>query len=186
MILPKLAVDEASFTQGSSLFRFFYHVLHQCSHIPSAVLFTSSTTVFPPSSWRTECLPVLLRDAVGGADLVAKSVVLVGETLALLLQSLELAVLLPQCLLELRNLAELAGLAKTRLALLALGVTTSKALVLLLETEDFEDHGVGAVEDERQEECEAAKVHVALRVELAGLDLHTLAAGDGAVIRLAN
>jgi len=124
---------------------------------------------------------VLLGDAVGGADLVTESVVLVGKTLALLLQRLKLTVLLPQSLLELRNLAKLTSIAKTRLALLALGVASGEALVLLLKAQNFEDHGVGAVEDEGEEESEAAQVHVALRVELAGLNLHALATGDGAV-----
>lgn len=35
-------------------------------------------------------------------------------------------------------------------------------------------HEVGAVENKRQEQREAAEVHVALRVELAGLNFHTL------------
>lgn len=45
---------------------------------------------------------------------------------------------------------------------------------LLLKAENIEDHDVGTVEDERQEQGEAAEIHVALRVELAGLNLHTL------------
>lgn len=125
---------------------------------------------------------VLLGDAVLGADLVTESVVLIGKTLALLLQGLKLAVLLPQSLLELRNLAKLTSIAETRLALLALGVTGGETLVLLLKTQDFEDHGVGAVEDEGKEEGEAAQVHVALGVELAGLNLHAFAAGNGAMM----
>ena len=131
---------------------------------------------------RASSSSVLLGDTVLGADLVTESVVLVGKTLALLLQGLKLAVLLPQGLLELRDLAKLTSIAETRLALLALGVTGGETLVLLLKTQDFEDHGVGAVEDEGKEEGEAAQVHVALRVELAGLDLHAFAAGNGAVM----
>jgi hypothetical protein len=127
-------------------------------------------------------LPVLLQDAVVVGDLVTESVVLVGETLALLLEVLDVAVALPDGLLELGDLTEVASGTETRLALLALGVTASKTLVLLLKAQDFEDHGVGAVEDQGEEEGEAAKVHVALRVELAGLDLHALATSDGAVI----
>jgi len=133
---------------------------------------------------RASTLPVLLGDAVLGADLVTEPVVLVAKTLALLLERLKLAVLLPQSLLELGNLTELTSIAETGLALLALRVAGSKTLVLLLKTQDFEDHGVGAVEDEGEEESEAAKVHVALGVELAGLDLHAFAAGNGAVILL--
>ena len=133
---------------------------------------------------RASTLSVLLGDAVLSADLVAEPVVLVAKTLALLLERLKLAVLLPQSLLELRDLSKLTGITETRLALLALGVAGGKTLVLLLETQDLEDHGVGAVKDEGKEEGEAAKVHVALRVELAGLDLHAFAAGNGAVILL--
>jgi hypothetical protein len=135
----------------------------------------------PSQLGRFNSSSVLLGDAIVGADLVAEPVVLVGKTLALLLHGLKLAVLLPQGLLELRDLSELAGITETRLALLALGIASGKTLVLLLKTQDFEDHGVGAVEDEREEEGEAAKVHVALGVELAGLDLHALATGNGAV-----
>ena len=104
------------------------------------------------------------------------------ETLALLLEVLDVAVALPDSLLELGHLTEFASGAETRLALLALGVAASETLVLLLKAQDFEDHGVGAVEDQGEEEGEAAEVHVALGVELAGLDLHTLGTGDGTVM----
>lgn len=40
-------------------------------------------------------------------------------------------------------------------------------------------HHVGTVEDQRKEQCEATKVHVALRVELAGLNLHALVSENG-------
>lgn len=40
-------------------------------------------------------------------------------------------------------------------------------------------HHVGAVEDQRKEQGEATKVHVALGVELAGLNLHALVSENG-------
>lgn len=129
--------------------------------------------------------PVLLRDVVAGADLVAEAVVLIAEALALLLESLDVTLTLGELFLQLGDLAELTSLAETGLALLALGVAASEALVLLLEAQDVEDHGVGAVEDEGEEEGEATEVHVALRVELAGLDFHALAASDGTLWLLA-
>jgi hypothetical protein len=39
-------------------------------------------------------------------------------------------------------------------------------------------HHISAVEDQRQEECKSTEIHVALRVELAGLDFHALRAQD--------
>ncbi len=40
-------------------------------------------------------------------------------------------------------------------------------------------HHVGAVEDEGKEEGEATEVHVALGIELAGLNLHALVSENG-------
>lgn len=48
----------------------------------------------------------------------------------------------------------------------------------VLETDLLEDHGVGTVQNEREEQCEAAEVHVALGVEFAGLYFGALGAGD--------
>lgn len=44
-------------------------------------------------------------------------------------------------------------------------------------------HHVGAVEDQRKEERKTAEVHVALGVELAGLDLHALVSENGSARR---
>lgn len=122
-------------------------------------------------------LSVLLGDAVGGArDLVTKTVVLGGETLSLLLESLNVTVLGSELLLQTANLANAAGLVE----LSVLGsIGTLQLSVLKLETENIEDHTVGAVEDQREEEGEAAEVHVALRVELASLDLHAFDTANG-------
>jgi len=125
-------------------------------------------------------LPVLLGSAVGRGDLIAKTVVLVRQALGLLLQSLNIAVPGGKLSLETANLAHFTSVieASSTLALVNLGVTLH-APVLLLETEDVKDHAVGAVEDERKEKGEATEVHVALRVKLAGLDLHTLWSANG-------
>lgn len=42
----------------------------------------------------------------------------------------------------------------------------------------------GAIKDEGQKECEAAKIHVALGVELAGLDFETLCAQSSGTVRV--
>lgn len=120
-------------------------------------------------------LPILLGSALRvSADLVTKAVVLVGKTLALLLKSLNVTVLLLELLPELANLAKVTGVGKLG-GVLAVGrLLALEDLVLFLETKDIQDHGVGAVENQRQEEGEAAEVHVALGVELASLDLHAL------------
>lgn len=68
---------------------------------------------------------------------------------------------------------------------MGLGVTFV-FLDLLLETEGVEDQGVGAVEDEGKEQREATEVHVALRVEFAGLDFHALGAGGGGTVLAVN
>ena len=107
-------------------------------------------------------------------DLVAHAVVLFLHLLNLLLEVLHVAVLGSELVLELANLA---GAALDILETLALLGGASLALVLLellLKAEDIEDHNVGTVEDEGEEQGETAEVHVALGVELAGLNLHTL------------
>ena len=61
--------------------------------------------------------------------------------------------------------------------LFALGLWVAfVALDGLFETEGLKDEDVGAVEDQGQEEGEAAEVHVALGVEFAGLDFHAAGA----------
>ena len=44
-------------------------------------------------------------------------------------------------------------------------------------------HHVGTVEDQGQEERETTEVHVALGIELAGLDLHALVSENGSTRR---
>lgn len=128
----------------------------------------------------TSALSVLLGDAVSGGDLVTETVVLVGEALGLLLESLNVAVLGGKLFLQTTNLSGTTGVVESTGALaLVDGRVTLHASVLLLKTENVEDHGVGAVEDEGEEESETTEVHVALRVELAGLDLHTLGTTNG-------
>lgn len=122
-------------------------------------------------------LSVLLGSAVRVAsDLITKTVVLGRETLSLLLEGLDVAVLGSKLLLQAADLANVLGLVE-------LGVLGSvgalQLSVLKLETEDVKDHAVGTVEDQREEEGEATEVHVALRVELASLDLHAFDTANG-------
>lgn len=110
--------------------------------------------------------------------MVAHVVVLPAQAFTLLLHCLQLTILLGQPILQLANLTRLAGL-RELLRFLTLGLWVALvALDLVFEPERVEDHDVGAVEDEGEEEGEAAEVHVALRVEFAGLDLHAFGAGD--------
>ncbi len=110
------------------------------------------------------------------AVLVPQIIIFAAEALTLLLERLNVSVLLRQLVLQLSNLSSAACLSKfVRLLARSLGVTFV-ALDFLFETEGVEDHHVGAVEDEREEEGEAAKVHVALGVEFAGLHFHAAGA----------
>lgn len=121
---------------------------------------------------------ILLWDAVLGRDLIAQAVVLIAEALTLLLEGLNVLIALSQLLLQATNLACVASLAQTRRCLAA--GTCLIAPDLLLEAKGVENHDVCSVEDEREEESETTQVHVALRVELACLNLHALAAGHHA------
>ena len=113
-----------------------------------------------------------------GGDLVAHAVVLLLHLLDLLLQVLHVTVLGSELVLELANLTGATDILERRALLACLSLVV---LELLLEAEGVENHNVGAVEDEGEEQGKSAQVHVALRVELAGLDLHAFAAGNGAV-----
>ena len=130
------------------------------------------------SSGRGRDLPILPRCAVRVlcAELIPKIVILTTQSLTLLLERLQVPILLGQLILQLGDLTETTGLVEL-LRLLALGFgVTFVALDLLLKLERLEYHGVGAVEDQRKEQGEAAEVHVALGVEFTGLYLHTFGA----------
>lgn len=103
------------------------------------------------------------------------------ELSTLLLEGLEILGLLLELLPDAGELTGLSGNSEL-LALLGVLVGSLVGLELVLETHDLDDHDVGAVENKREEEGEAAKVHVALRVKLAGLDLKTLVAHDGSTV----
>lgn len=120
---------------------------------------------------------------LGGSVLLGQLVVLLLEALRLLLEGGDIAVLLIELAAEGADLASLAGLGQLG-ALLGVAVGALILLELLLKAKDIEDHHVRAVEDEREEQGEAAEVHVALRVELARLDFEALMAHDGAVLSL--
>lgn len=112
--------------------------------------------------------------ALAVRDLVAELMVLAGQTLALLLESLDVAILGRELFLQSANLTNRAGLRETGGVLAAGLLVTLEQLDAVFETENLEDHDIGTVEDQGQEEGEATEVHVALRVELAGLHLHAV------------
>lgn len=105
------------------------------------------------------------------------------ETGRLLLEGLDILVAELDLALEARDLAGVTGHGEL-LRLLGVLVGTLELLELLLETEDLEDHDVGTVEDQGEEESETAEVHVALGVELASLDLETLVTHNGSTVIL--
>ena len=61
---------------------------------------------------------------------------------------------------------------------------TLDPLDFLLETQGVENHDIGAVKDQRQEESKAAEVHVALRIEFARLNFHTLTTSNSSVLEI--
>ena len=131
-------------------------------------------TVFVVPVQQSTCHLLLAR------NLVAHAVVLFLHVLNLLLQVLHITILGSELVLKLANLPSAALNVLERRSLLS----TSFALVgleLLLEAKDIEDHNVGTVEDERKEKGETTKVHVALGVKLAGLNLHSLNATEASL-----
>lgn len=106
---------------------------------------------------------------LGGLVLVAEVVVALVQLLALLLEGLEIQVLLGELLLEGGDL--IRGL-DGRVLVAVVGADA------LLEADNVLDHDIGAVENQGEEEGEAAEVHVALGVKLAGLDFGALVAED--------
>lgn len=114
--------------------------------------------------------------------LLSELIVLLVKLSALLLESLKVLVLVSNLLLEAGDLAGITGGGKL-LALLGVLLGTLVGAELVLQAHDLDNHDVGAVQDEREEEGESAKVHVALGVELACLDLETLVTHDSATVR---
>lgn len=112
--------------------------------------------------------------ALIGGNIISELVVLASKALALFLESLDVTVFGLELLLQSTKLANGASLGKTSGILSTSLLVTLKELDAVLKAEYFKDHDVGAVQDEGEEESETAKVHVALRVELAGLDLHSV------------
>lgn len=123
---------------------------------------------------------VLLGAVVGGtSDPVAQAVVFAGKSLTLLLQGLNVKVFGLNLLPKACNLSDITSLSEAGRVLAARLFVALKVLDAVLKAKDLKDHGIGTVEDERQEESEAAKVHVSLRVELASLDFHAICAKSG-------
>lgn len=105
-------------------------------------------------------LSVLLRRAVTLGHLITQAVILALKTLGLFLQGLNIP---------------LQGFVFLLQSLVPAGLLVSlKLLDLLFQTKDLQNHDVGTVKDQGEEESETAEVHVALRVKLAGLDFHAL------------
>ena len=127
-----------------------------------------------------DALPAL-TGLLGSGVLVAELIVALVKLLALLLESLEVLVLDLELLSETGELTGLASGGKL-LSLLGVALGTLVRANLVLKTHHLEDHNIGAVKDERQEEGETTKVHVALRVELAGLDFETLVTHNGGTV----
>ena len=114
-------------------------------------------------------------------EVVTHPLVLLAEPVGLLLQHIDVAIPLLQLILKAADLSNITSIGELLLRLITTELVAMEALHFLLQTQDVEDHGVGAVEDEGEEEGEAAEVHVALGVEFAGLDFHPLAAGRGPI-----
>jgi hypothetical protein len=125
--------------------------------------------------------PILLgrRIRIRLPILVAQVPVFLLQPLALLLHGLQIAILALELLLQAADLADAAGLRQLRGVLPAGALVALVLLDLLLEAQELQDVDVRAVEDQAEEEREAAEVHVALGVELAGLDFHALGAEGG-------
>ena len=123
-------------------------------------------------------LPILLGRGIRVllAVLITQISIFAAEALTLLLERLNISILLRQLVLQLSNLSSTTCLSKL-VGVLAgsLGVTFI-TLDFLFQTERVQDHHIGAIEDEGEEEGEAAKVHVALGVEFAGLHFHAAGA----------
>lgn len=119
---------------------------------------------------------------LGSLVLVAELIVALVQLLALLLEVLQVLVLLGQLLAEASNLTGLARGAEL-LALLLAAAVAFVGSEAIFEAHDVEDQEEGSVEDEGQEQCEAAEVHVALRVEFADLDFEAFVAHDGGAAR---
>jgi len=111
-------------------------------------------------------------DLAPARDFITHTIVLLLHALYLFLESLHITILGSELLLE-RPDFSWATSVFDRLASLNSWIAL-ECLELLFEAENVEDHNVSSVEDEGQEESETAEVHVALRVELASLHLHTL------------
>lgn len=111
------------------------------------------------------------------AELLGQLIVLPVQRTSLLLERLDVLVSLLDLLLQVRNLAGITSGGKL-LGLLGVLVGTLVLLDSLLKAKNLEDHDVGSVQNQGQEQGEAAEVHVALGVELSGLDLQSFVTHD--------
>lgn len=127
-------------------------------------------------------LPILLRRSVRIrlTILIPHIPILPLQALTLLLHGLQILVLLRELILQPADLPRIARLVQLVGVFAAALAVALVALDFLFEAQHVEDHDVGAVEDQREEEREAAEVHVALGVEFAGLHFHAFGTEGGA------
>lgn len=113
--------------------------------------------------------PILLRRSILRRHLIPQLMVLPLQAFDLLLQHRHIPILGLELLLQPRHLVLVS----------TLGNLLPQQLHFILQAQHLEYHDVRTVQDQRQEQREAAQVHVALGVEAAGLDLHALGAEGG-------
>ncbi|KAJ6262092.1 hypothetical protein Dda_2897 [Drechslerella dactyloides] len=161
----KLGIDFYSISR-TSMDEVFLNIVGKANVIEEGYHMDMEETRKKSSRWR-RIKNKGKAEAHWALDLVAQFIVRPPETLSLILQRLQIEVLLAQLLLE--GLVVCDGLVAVRAA----------DLDFLFEAEDIGDEDVRAIEDQGEEEGEAAKVHVALGVKLAGLDFGAFVAEDG-------
>lgn len=92
-------------------------------------------------------LSVLLGSLVGLGELVTQVVILTLQTFSLLLESLDVTVLGFEFILKTSDFTNAASFCDTSGVLAAGLLVTLEKLDAVLETEDFDNHDIGTVED---------------------------------------
>ena len=129
-------------------------------------------------------LAILLHRPISNSVLVPETIVFIGQALALLLERLNVSILLSNLLLETSNFANSASLSQLGIRLAVLRSFASELLNFGFQAQRVKNHDIGPVEDEGEEECEAAKVHIALGIKLSSLDFHALTSSNGTVCEI--
>lgn len=146
---------------------------------PTNVNQETPLTEIGPNSAGLQILLLTGAFALAARNLVTQVVVFPSKALSLFLQSVDITLLGLKLLLQTSNLTHVTSLCKTSGILAARLLVAFEKLDTVFKAEGLKDHGVGAVEDKRQEESESTEVHVALRVELAGLDFRAVGTEGG-------